>query len=177
MGEVGGAEAAAPTGCLHRARRARRQLAVAPRTPVPVWTLKAVDSGPAAKPLGLLGAGGGLLGLPLRSALHHPGVTTRLGRCPPRSQPAASFSTQRAWAALLPHRDGGGGEPALMECLLNTTGPPLSTALILRLPVRRPRRLTGGGDVSERPSRDGARARATLAVCSLPGACRRLLAS
>lgn len=61
----------------------------------------------------------------------------------------------------------GVGEPALMECLLNTAGPPLSTALILM----------GGGDVSERPSRDSARARVTLALCSLPGACRRLLAS
>lgn len=71
----------------------------------------------------------------------------------------------------------GVGETALMECLLNMAGPPLSTALILRLPVRKPRRLMGGGDVSECPSRDGTRARVTPALCSLPGACRRLLAS
>lgn len=71
----------------------------------------------------------------------------------------------------------GVGETALMECLLKMAGPLLSAALILRLPVRKPRRLVGGGDMSERPSWEGVRARVTPALCSLPGACRRLLAS
>lgn len=117
-----------------------------------------------------------------------PGPAPLLGCLPPGGKDKArALSSLVSTCCLLLHPESlggspsplrwGWGQPALTECPLYTAGPPPSPAHILRLPMRTPRRLTGGGDASDRPSWDGARAGVTLALCCLPGACRRLLNS
>ena len=175
MGEVWGAEVGVPTGCLHRARW---ELAVTPRTPVSVWTQKTtVDSGDQLQSL--------WVSTPWQGS---PGPAPLLSSLPPGGQDKAkALSSLVSTCCLLlqPESLGGSpsplrwgwGQPALTECLLYTAGPPPSPVLILRLPMKVLRRLMGGGDASDRPSWDGTRAGVTLALCSLPGACRRLLDS
>lgn len=119
MGEVGGAGGS----CSHRLSvLGQEAVGCGPTDPVPVWTLrKPWTQGTSCKASGLR-AGGGLLGLPPLSSPPS-GVTTRLGRCPPSSLNLLPPSpTQRAWRLSFP-TEMGVGEPALMECLLNTAGP------------------------------------------------------
>lgn len=101
MGEVRGAEAAAPTGCLHQARW---QLAVTPRTAVPVWTLRNSRG----------------LGTTCKASGSSPGLGGSPGLAPPLSSiPPGGHNKARALSSpistcclLLLHPECLGGSPS-----------------------------------------------------------------